>query len=356
MKRSNVVKGIVLYAIGFGLLAYIIRANWDGKDVPPDSDHPAGRHLPGLKDLFDQTPEWGLLLLAGCLFAVALFCQFSRWYILVRAVDLPFTYRNGLRLGLVGYFYSTFLPGSIGGDAVKAFFIVRDNPAKKAVAFATVIIDRLFGLFGLLLFAAVVGGIGWANENPKIVESPYLGKVIGFAVGGVAVAVVGWVVMGLIPGRTALHIQTRLHHLKFVGKTLAEIWFALRTYRERPKAVYLCVLISALAHVCMVTTFHLTVRVFPALAADAASLAEHFVLAPIGFIGQVFVPVPGGVGGAEAIFGYLYKLFGHAESTGAVGRLTLRAIEWTLGFLGYLMFLQMKKELPADTTTPPPAE
>jgi glycosyltransferase 2 family protein len=348
VKRSNVVKNVLLYAIGFGLLAYIIWTNWEPKGKSP-----------GIKGLLDQSPTWPFLAGAAVLLAFTQLCQFSRWYLLVRAVDLPFTYRNALRLGLVGFFYNTFLPGSIGGDAVKGFFLWKGHPTRRAVAIATLIIDRLFGLFGLLLFVAVVGGGSWLAGDPKIEANGYLRKIIAVGAATVAVAVVGWIVMGLLSEHMKSRLEARLHRIRWVGKTLAEVFFAVRTYRRRPGIVFLSILISAASHVSMVFTFHLTVRVFPAIAVDAATLAEHFIIAPVGYIAQVFFPVPGGVGGAEAIFGYLYTLIGREEVTGTVGRLTLRAVEWALGFLGYLVFLRMKKELPMDTTTPPvppPAE
>ena len=43
------------------------------------------------------------------------------------------------------------------------------------------------------------------------------------------------------------------------------------------------------------------------------------------------------MGGAEAIFGYLYTLLERPESTGVVGRLTMRVVEWTFGFIGYMI-------------------
>jgi len=121
------------------------------------------------------------------------------------------------------------------------------------------------------------------------------------------------------------------------------------TYRQRPKVVYALVALTAGCHVAMVLMFHLAVRVFPA--ADPGTLSEHFVIAPIGYIAQAFFPAPGGVGGAEAIFGYLYTLLGRPEETGVVGRLTMRVFEWSFGFIGYLVYLWMRGELPAVEKT-----
>src|SRR5947209_13345445 len=98
------------------------------------------------------------------------------------------------------------------------------------------------------------------------------------------------------------------------------MWFAVWTYRQRPNVIYGLIGLTALCHVAMVFMFHFAVDVFPAV--GTGTLPEHFVIAPVGYIAQAFFPAPGGVGGAEAIFGYLYTLLERPESTGVVGRLT----------------------------------
>lgn len=342
MKVAGLIKGIAKYAIGFGLLAYVIWRSWDDKVAPN------GNVIPGLKSILQKTPDWPLVPAAAGLMAFIMALQFFRWYLLVKAAGLPFTKWNALRLGLVGYFYNIFLPGSIGGDIIKAYFIARDHPVRKPVAVATVLIDRLLGLFGLAILASAVGAISWANGAPTITDSDYLKNLIR-ATSTVTVAIIaGWLILGWLPESRKNKFEDRLHRLKprKLGQTLAELWFAVRTYRARSKVIYLSVIISAGAHVSMVLLFHICVRIFPLQ--SPATLAEHMLIAPIGYIAQVFFPVPGGVGGAEAIFGFLYTLLGRPESTGVLGRLTLRVFEWSVGLLGYLMYLNMKKELNVD--------
>ena len=74
--------------------------------------------------------------------------------------DLPFTLGNAFRLGLLGFFFSTFLPGSVGGDLVKAAGIAREQ-SRRTVAVATVIMDRIMGLWGLCWLVALLGGGFW---------------------------------------------------------------------------------------------------------------------------------------------------------------------------------------------------
>lgn len=331
--------GLAKYGIGFGLLAYILRQNWDPKGTSP-----------GISGLLEQTPNL-LAFLALALLAVAcVSIQFIRWYILVRGLNLPFTIGSAFRLGLVGAFYNAFLPGSVGGDLVKAFIIAKDTPGRRASAVATVIADRLVGLFGLIWFSAVFGGGFWLAGDKLISENEYLRKIVLACAGITIGAVLGWIILGLLPQSRADRFAGRLKRVPKLGNTLAEVWYAVWTYRQRPRVIYISIALTAVVHLGFVLMFHLAVRVFPAV--DPASLAEHFVIAPIGYIAQAFFPAPGGLGGGEFIFGYLYTLLGRPEQTGVVGRLALRVVEWAIGLAGLYVFLRMKAhhELPEEVS------
>jgi glycosyltransferase 2 family protein len=348
VKAKGLLIGFAKYGLGFGLLAFMLWRSWE------DKTDARGETVPGIRSLLQQTPDWGMVAFGAVLMAAVLLLQFYRWYHLVNAVGLPFSKRNAVRLGLVGYFYNIFMPGAIGGDLVKAVFIAGDHPTRKPVAVATVLIDRLLGLFGLVLLTTIVGGLGWLEGDPRILRSDYLQKIILVCSGVVGGIIVGWLLLGVMSEAGKADFEGRLHRLKprGIGQTLAELWFAVRTYRERARVIYGCVAISAAAHVCMVLLFHVCVRVFPL--AEPATLSEHAIIGPVGYIAQVFFPVPGGVGGAEAIFGFLYTRLERPEQTGVIGRLTLRIFfEMTAGVLGYVTFLLMKKEL--APASPPPA-
>ncbi|QEL16037.1 lysylphosphatidylglycerol synthase transmembrane domain-containing protein [Limnoglobus roseus] len=338
---KSVVTNFLKYALGFLVLGYVIYSNWEPKN--------GGQ---GIKNLLGQTPDYSLLALMFLFTGVTISCQILRWYLLVRALDLPFTVRNAFRLGMIGYFYNTLLPGSVGGDAIKMVFIARANPGRWASAAATVVVDRLMGLFGLLFFSAAIGGSMWLSGDPQIANNDWLTKIIAVCSVLVIAAVAGWVILGFVPQPRAERIGERLRKLKYVGKPLDDVWEAVLIYRRRPKAIYQTLPLTAFGQVLMVVYLHLAVRVYPN--PDPASLVEHFVIGPIGFIAQAFFPAPGGVGGAEYIFGYLYTILGRPEQTGVVGRLTLRVAEITLGGMGYIVYLSMKAELPATDVADEP--
>lgn len=335
--------GLLKYGIGFGLLAWVISKYWD--------DNPS-TGAPGLNTLLQGTINYEWLAAAAVLLAVGIGLQLFRWYVLVRALDLPFTLYNAFRLGMVGLFFNTFLPGSVGGDLVKAYSIALAHPERKTRAVATVIADRAMGLFGLILFVAVVGSAAWALGDPIIGgnrELQWMVQLNAAIAGGSGLV---FLLIGLLPERRVERFAGRLQAIPKVGKSFAELWYAVVMYRRRMGAVLLGVAVTALSHVCLVTAFHSASRIFPPEnpAVELATYPEHAVIAPIGFIVQAVPISPGGVGVGEAAFAGLYKLAGRPETRGVVARLSLRLAEWLLALVGYIIYLRMKShhELPED--------
>jgi glycosyltransferase 2 family protein len=335
------VKGLAKYGIGFGLLALVIAKYW--KPNPQNG-------APGLQQLLQGPIDFGWLALAAVLIAVALAMQLVRWYYLVRALDLPFTLRNAFRLGMVGVFANTFLPGAVGGDILKAIFLAKEHPERKTRAVATVLMDRALGLFGLILFTAVLGSVAWAGGDPRIVANVELQWLIKVMAAIAAGSVAGFLLLGLLPQWRVDRFAGRLKSVPKVGTSLSEFWYAAWIYRQRPRTVVLGVGLSALSHFGLVFAFHAASHVFPPTnpAVDQATLAEHMVIAPMGFIVQALPLSPGGVGVGEAAFAGLYKLSGRPESRGVIARLALRVVEWIIALVGYLVYLRMKAhhELP----------
>ena len=117
-------------------------------------------------------------------------------------------------------------------------------------------------------------------------------------------------------------------------------------YRQRLKVVAVGVALSAASHFGLVFAFHCASRVFPPVnPADLATLSEHMVIAPIGFIAQAIPITPGGVGVAESVFGWLYELSGRPVSRGIIARLSLRLVEWLIALTGYIVYLRMRAEV-----------
>jgi uncharacterized protein (TIRG00374 family) len=360
---------VIQYAVGFGLLAVILWMYWNGKPGRPTDDQKAlslvaGAAVdvqaqregatPGLVEVFTRPINPWPLVLAGALWCVSLLITFVRWYLLVRAQDLPFTLRNAIRLGLVSYYFNSILPGSVGGDILKAVAVAREQ-SRRTVAVATVLIDRVIGLWALAWLVALSGGVFWAMGNPYLLHNEALKMIVRVTAIIVFSSAVIWSLMGLFSAEKSEAVARRLMKFPKVGGSIAELWRAGWLYRRKKTAVAIALGMTLVGHAGWVVIFHLCVSAFPDI--DSATLPEHLLIVPAGMTAQALFPLPGGVGGGEAAYGWLYTLLGKAAVGGILGCLVQRVIAWAIGLVGYIIYTRMKKELPpVEEAQEPPAD
>jgi uncharacterized protein (TIRG00374 family) len=327
------------YGVAFGLLAWVIGKNW----------RPAGQ--PGLGDIWDEYVvegkpiphlEFFFLALVLCLASVLL--SFVRWFVLVRAVGLPFRIRDALRLGMVGYFFNNFLPGSIGGDVLKAAFLAREQD-RRTVAVATVVMDRMFALWALIWFVAILGCGFWVAGEFHGDTAEELQRIVLGAVVICAASLSAWLLLGFLSANRADRFAERLNRLPKVGHSAAEFWRAIWMYRCRQWSVYLVMLMAFVGFFGFVLTFYFAVRTLAEPTQRIPTLEEHFLVIPIGFVIQALPGLPGGLGLGEWGFGEMYARMNCASSLGVLGSLVQRVIFWILGLAGYLIYLRMKPTL-----------
>jgi len=85
---------------------------------------------------------------------LAILAVHLRWGVLLRAADLKTPWLTVLRLGWIGQFAASVLPGGIAtGDVVKALYVAGGSSGRKAHAVTTVAFDRLLGLIVLCMIA-----------------------------------------------------------------------------------------------------------------------------------------------------------------------------------------------------------
>lgn len=347
MTKRHVIDALK-YVLGVGLLAYVIWKNW----APP-----GGGGLAAVWQRFvvqGQPINSMALAAAGALCAAAVIQTFVRWYVLVRAQGLPFTVPNALRLGFLGYFYNTLLPGSVGGDLVKAACIAREQD-RRTVAVATVLIDRIVGLWALAWLVAGLGAGFWLAGAIDPGAKTACERIIISAAVIVAGSLAVWGLMGLLPAHRAERFAGRLGRVPLVGHSLAELWRAVWMFRVQGHAMWLALAMAVVGHVGFVLTFYFAALALQA-APDVPPVATHFLIIPIGMAVQAGIPTPGGVGGGEYVFGKLYQLIGYPAANGVLMTLVYRVITWVLGFVGYLVYLQMKPALRAVEAEASPAD
>lgn len=84
-----------------------------------------------------------------------------RWRMVLRVQGLDLSFGRATEISLVAHFFNSFLLGSTGGDLLKAYYAARETHHKKTEAVVTVLVDRLVGLFAMLLFACLMMLPNW---------------------------------------------------------------------------------------------------------------------------------------------------------------------------------------------------
>lgn len=97
-----------------------------------------------------------LLFLSSLFLFIGILIGAIRWKLLIVAAGIDMPWKLVFQLYLIGSFFSSYLPGAVGGDAIRAFYIYRLLDSRRSTAFLTLLADRLFSLFGLLSAAGIV--------------------------------------------------------------------------------------------------------------------------------------------------------------------------------------------------------
>lgn len=102
-----------------------------------------------------------LWILPAILFYVILLISSAwRWYLLLQVQKINLSFWETFSLTMQGAFFSLVLPGSIGGDFVKAGIAAKKSLAgKKLKCVFTILIDRIIGLTALFIFVGIAGGV-----------------------------------------------------------------------------------------------------------------------------------------------------------------------------------------------------
>ncbi|MDP3804643.1 MAG: lysylphosphatidylglycerol synthase transmembrane domain-containing protein [Candidatus Omnitrophota bacterium] len=97
----------------------------------------------------------GVFGLALALFSCAISLGSLRLKLIIEAGgNLKIRFREAFSLTYIGYFFNNFLPTSIGGDVVKAYYLAKKS-SDKVGSYTSIFIDRVIGLVTMIFMATV---------------------------------------------------------------------------------------------------------------------------------------------------------------------------------------------------------
>jgi uncharacterized membrane protein YbhN (UPF0104 family) len=206
-----------------------------------------------------------------------------------------------LKITWIGQFFSSVLPGSVSGDLVKILYVQKfDKKFSKTFIFATILIDRVMGLSGLIL---LVGTSSLIFQKKILSGSPAMVPLLNFnyllMISVIASFIIFFFYHNFI--RKILIGLTSFGAVKQLQKIIL-LWDDLVFIKKQMlKAVALSILVQFIGVIIFWSLIHPFVG-------DNMNFIQALAFIPIGLMTLALPIAPGGLGVGHAIFQKLFEL------------------------------------------------
>ncbi len=283
------------------------------------------------------------LFLAAALLltAAANLLSVARWKIMLEAAGAHIAFWRLFLVNLVGTFFSTFLPGSIGGDVFKVLYI--SNPRDSAPLLSVTVVSRVLGMVAVFSTGLAVAPLADARLHGQ----PWWPVYVGMLCAGLVCSVVP-----LLPGvdRLGLGLLTRLRLPDRIVRLAGSMLEPVAVWRGRPRAAAATMILAVLFQV-----------LGPFMALYSCALALGAWVAPadvaaITVVASVAFALPislNGIGVAEGVYVMLFGLLGVTPERAFMIAVLFRLVFTTQALAGGAAYFVVKRK-PVGIVSPGP--
>lgn len=301
MKKSISVVLKVLVSIFFiTLLLWLMRGN-----------------IKQISVLLKSTKIW-LFCIGFLLYFIAAILGAYRLKKVLTVQDIHLPLKDVARLTLIGLFFTNFMPTAVGGDIVKAYYMVKMTN-KKLESFTSIFVDRLIGLFSFISLAAIAL-IFYGNniENRLVVWMVFAMLVASL----LAITVL----LNKNIAKRLRFIVTTLRFVKLDAK-LKRVYEAITSYRHHGKIAIQSFCISVSCQIMTIFTIYLLAK---SISVNVSPMVL-FLVVPIITVASM-LPSLNGLGIREGAYVYfLGGIVGHEQALAI-------SLLWLALFLGVSLF------------------
>lgn len=286
---KSVILNLLKFALAFGLIYWLVQS---------------GKLDTQLIQRLFANPLFVIAILFG-MFCIDLIGTF-RWKLILQFnSNVKLKYFKVFRANWIGLFFNSVLPGAVSGDLIKVFYIKDENPAwSKKFLFASVFLDRLLGVFGLVILGAISGLISYTYLSSLSSQVTMLVHFIFLLFSGVIFSFVMVFFFQNLPLKISQIVKSRLHFLAGILDKLEIMWKDLCSFKHN-LLIYL--LLSTIIQGAALIIFWFVVKPYTNIPFE---LTHAAIIFPIGII-FIAIPIsPAGLGVGHLIFEQLFTLLG----------------------------------------------
>jgi uncharacterized protein (TIRG00374 family) len=274
----------------------------------------------------------GLLLLAQ-VFGIL------RWWWLLKGQGFDLAIWDCARLTMIGTFFNTAIPGAVSGDLVKGYYIVKRQPngRGKTKALATLLLDRILGLGGLITisFAALILNFDTVYSNASlhplavIITPLFLGLLFFYFV-------------VLVRFEIPQAVFTFINRLPG-GNHITKLFESLKVYQNCRGYFLRGVGLSLVIHCMVVSIIVLMARQLGGF--ELVPFNQFCFLVPFGMLVTAIPVAPAGMGTGHAAFLGLFRLVG--AQGGADLFMAFVSFQIMVSLIGGIFYIRHKQETDA---------
>ena len=263
-----------------------------------------------------------------------------RWQIICKSLNISKDYLRMVSLHMIGTFFNVAMPGAVGGDFVKAYYLYKeDKEVTKTNAFLTVFLDRLSGLLGLFILGfssfLILSDDPFANKDIL----PMILFVSIFFIG--SISVVGIFFFG---GEKLIeYFQNKFAFLQKIS-FLDQLKIAAIALNKSPLSFVNALLLSAILQGANMLFFFYICTLF----VSEVTFAQIALVFPLGVLISAIPLAPGGLGVGHVAFEKLFTMVGIGSGIGA-NVFNLHCVGFITCFcVGGIPYLLNRKQIQKD--------
>ncbi len=311
-KNRKAILLIIRLAISISLIIILIKTQLKDLDLAVETLKSASRSL---------------LLLAFLTHFVGVWITAERWRILLRAQDI------GLGAGtlsitvLIGFFFSNFLPTTIGGDIYRIYDSSKRAGTTVEKAASVIVVERLSGVVSAATYAIIALFLGFTAIGEQSVIIPI---VIFFAIS----IIVGFFIIN--PSVLRLNrLVDRVRFLQKIRERLKNIYDTLKTFKKFKLVLLLALFYSFVLQFMVILSYYLAAR---SLGIELGLVVYIFIVPVVAVIAMLPISI-GGIGLRENSLVFILVAMGVVNEKAAVFSLIIFAMLIILGALGGIAYI-----------------
>jgi hypothetical protein len=222
-----------------------------------------------------------------------------RWAILLSVQGIKIPLFQAVKLTYLGLFYNNIMPGAVGGDLLKGWYVTHHCDRNRRVeAAVTVVLDRVAGVLGMMIVCVFA-----SFTSAGAMELPLAGSDRT-----IQVRMLIWVFSGVVLVVIVFFFNRTIRRVIPVGKLVSRLPFssilhkiddAVHLNRKYPvhviSAIFITIVVQSLS---VVAVWFMS----KALGLDAVTFLKCLIILPVVWLISAAIPVPGGLGITENLF------------------------------------------------------